>query len=196
MHDLTEWNQQWHVKYWHSQENAQVMNRCTRKFRGEQAANWAPPKLFIALCVCTPMHTGPACSLLLYAEKSQIHNTANPRHDGFVVKKVCHGFPGHVRLWMCIHVCVLTHEQIKQEIWTVALCHHCCLCGDCFQGAGDAFIGALAFYLSTQPDMPLSDVIHRANEIATRSVLASGTQKSFPWRSQLPSELFSPSKNI
>jgi len=72
---------------------------------------------------------------------------------------------------------------------------HCCVCGDCIQGAGDAFIGALAFYLSTQPAMPLSDVIRRANEIATQSVLASGTQKSFPWRSQLPSELFSPSKN-
>jgi len=61
---------------------------------------------------------------------------------------------------------------------------------DCVQGAGDAFIGVLAFYLSTQPDMSLSDVILRANEIAARSVLSSGTQKSFPWRSQLPSELF------
>jgi len=76
---------------------------------------------------------------------------------------------------------------------------HCCN-GDgmwlinCIQGAGDAFIGALAFYLSTQPDLPLRDVIQRANEIATRSVLASGTQKSFPWHTQLPKELFSPVK--
>jgi len=62
---------------------------------------------------------------------------------------------------------------------------------DYVQGAGDAFIGALAFYLSTQPDMPLHNVVQRANEIATWSVLASGTQKSFPWRTQLPSELFS-----
>jgi len=67
--------------------------------------------------------------------------------------------------------------------------------GDCIQGAGDAFIGALAFYLSVQPDISLSDVIKNANEIASRSVLASGTQKSFPWRSQLPCELFSSSKS-
>lgn len=65
----------------------------------------------------------------------------------------------------------------------------------CVQGAGDAFIGALAFYLSTQPDVPLSDVVQRSNEIAARSVVASGTQTSFPSRSQLPSELFIPSTN-
>lgn len=63
------------------------------------------------------------------------------------------------------------------------------------QGAGDAFIGALAFYLSTQPDLPLCDVIRRANEIAAWSVLASGTQKSFPWRSHLPDVLFGPNKS-
>jgi len=63
---------------------------------------------------------------------------------------------------------------------------------DYIQGAGDAFIGALAFFLSTEPDLPLHDVIQRANEIATRSVLASGTQKSFPWRAEVPSVLFSP----
>ena len=64
----------------------------------------------------------------------------------------------------------------------------------CIQGAGDAFIGALAFYLSTQPDLPLFDVIQRANEIATLSVLANGTQTSFPWLNQLPNELFGSSK--
>ena len=91
---------------------------------------------------------------------------------------------------MCVCVCLLL---LLLLLLLQCQCHavkDCCDHG--IQGAGDAFIGALAFYLSTQPDMSLIDVIRRANEIATLSVLASGTQKSFPWRSQLPSELFNP----
>ena len=54
-------------------------------------------------------------------------------------------------------------------------------------GAGDAFIGSLAFFLACGKS--LSDSIKRANRIAAVSVQASGTQSSFPEAGDLPSEL-------
>lgn len=57
-------------------------------------------------------------------------------------------------------------------------------------GAGDAFVGALAFYLSTMPQLPLKEVIRRSGAIATESVQLPGTQTSYPWQKDMPSELF------
>jgi ribokinase len=54
-------------------------------------------------------------------------------------------------------------------------------------GAGDAFIGSLAFFVAGGKDLP--EAIHRANDIAAISVRASGTQSSFPSASDLPAEL-------
>jgi ribokinase len=54
-------------------------------------------------------------------------------------------------------------------------------------GAGDAFIGSLAFFVARGKDLP--EAIHRANDIAAISVRASGTQSSFPSASDLPAEL-------
>ena len=54
-------------------------------------------------------------------------------------------------------------------------------------GAGDAFVGSLAFFLACGKS--LSDSIKRANRIAAVSVQASGTQSSFPEAGDLPSEL-------
>ncbi len=54
-------------------------------------------------------------------------------------------------------------------------------------GAGDAFVGSLAFYLAAA--IPLTDAIKRANAIAARSVQSSGTQTSFPAAKDLPPEL-------
>jgi ribokinase len=54
-------------------------------------------------------------------------------------------------------------------------------------GAGDAFVGSLAFFLAA--GKPLSDSIKRANRIAAVSVQSSGTQTSFPEAKDLPSEL-------
>ena len=54
-------------------------------------------------------------------------------------------------------------------------------------GAGDAFVGSLAFYLAVA--IPLTDAIRRANAIAARSVQSSGTQTSFPEAKELPPEL-------
>jgi ribokinase len=54
-------------------------------------------------------------------------------------------------------------------------------------GAGDAFVGSLAFFLASGKS--LSDSIQRANRIAAISVQSSGTQTSFPEATDLPPEL-------
>ncbi|XP_035988729.1 ribokinase isoform X1 [Fundulus heteroclitus] len=57
-------------------------------------------------------------------------------------------------------------------------------------GAGDSFIGALAFYMAHHPAMPLEDMARKANQVAAVSVQAAGTQTSFPFKRDLPAELF------
>lgn len=54
-------------------------------------------------------------------------------------------------------------------------------------GAGDAFVGSLAYFLAT--GKPLTDAMRRANHIAAISVRSSGTQTSFPVAADLPSDL-------
>jgi ribokinase len=54
-------------------------------------------------------------------------------------------------------------------------------------GAGDAFVGSLAFFLATGKD--INEAMKRANRIAAISVQASGTQTSFPVAKKLPPEL-------
>nr|XP_023649099.1 ribokinase [Paramormyrops kingsleyae] len=58
------------------------------------------------------------------------------------------------------------------------------------QGAGDSFIGALAFYTAQYPTMPLEEMARRANQVAAISVQAAGTQASYPSRGGLPPHLF------
>uniref|UniRef100_UPI0037E78CB3 ribokinase n=1 Tax=Semicossyphus pulcher TaxID=241346 RepID=UPI0037E78CB3 len=57
-------------------------------------------------------------------------------------------------------------------------------------GAGDSFIGALAFYMAHYPTMPLEEMVRRANQVAGVSVQTVGTQTSYPHRKDLPAELF------
>lgn len=57
-------------------------------------------------------------------------------------------------------------------------------------GAGDSFIGALAYYLAYYPTLPLEEIARRANLIAAVSVQAMGTQTSFPFKKDLPAALF------
>ncbi|KAI1895167.1 hypothetical protein AGOR_G00103510 [Albula goreensis] len=57
-------------------------------------------------------------------------------------------------------------------------------------GAGDSFIGALAFYMADYPTMPLEEMARRANQVAAVSVQAVGTQTSYPFRKDLPKDLF------
>ncbi|XP_033733694.1 ribokinase-like [Pecten maximus] len=58
-------------------------------------------------------------------------------------------------------------------------------------GAGDAFVGALAYYLSNEPSLTLEKIIQRSTVVASISVQSPGTQTSFPWKKDLPTELFS-----
>ncbi|XP_051880980.1 ribokinase isoform X1 [Pristis pectinata] len=57
-------------------------------------------------------------------------------------------------------------------------------------GAGDSFVGALAFYMAHYPCMELEEMSRRACDIATVSIQSQGTQTSYPSRAQLPQELF------
>ena len=54
-------------------------------------------------------------------------------------------------------------------------------------GAGDAFIGSLAFFIAAGKTLP--EAVRRATGIAAISVQASGTQSSFPSAVDLPAEL-------
>ncbi|EMP24512.1 Ribokinase [Chelonia mydas] len=57
-------------------------------------------------------------------------------------------------------------------------------------GAGDSFVGALAFFMACYPNLSMEEVIRRSNFIASVSVQASGTQSSYPYRKDLPQDLF------
>nr|XP_033325626.1 ribokinase-like [Megalopta genalis] len=57
-------------------------------------------------------------------------------------------------------------------------------------GAGDAFLGALAYFKAYHPALPMNECIRRACVIATESVLKLGTHNSFPTRDNLSPELF------
>ncbi len=50
-------------------------------------------------------------------------------------------------------------------------------------GAGDAYVGSLAYFLAA--GLTLTEAARRAGAVATRSVLKSGTQTSFPDRAEL-----------
>jgi ribokinase len=56
-------------------------------------------------------------------------------------------------------------------------------------GAGDAFVGALAFYLAKYTQLSFSEKIRRSSIIASRTVMLHGTQTSFITNS-LPHDLF------
>ncbi|XP_020296651.1 ribokinase-like [Pseudomyrmex gracilis] len=57
-------------------------------------------------------------------------------------------------------------------------------------GAGDAFLGALAYFKAYHPQLSIDEYIRRSCIIATRSVLKYGTHASFSTKSDLPADLF------
>ncbi|XP_069181275.1 LOW QUALITY PROTEIN: ribokinase [Procambarus clarkii] len=57
-------------------------------------------------------------------------------------------------------------------------------------GAGDAFVGALAYYLAYHPHLCMKDMLQRSCKVATISVQAPGTQSSYPTRDMLDRKLF------
>ncbi|VDK43424.1 unnamed protein product [Anisakis simplex] len=56
-------------------------------------------------------------------------------------------------------------------------------------GAGDSFCGALAYFLVYKPELSLDEQVRRASCIAAVSVQHRGTQSSYPWAKDLPSDL-------
>jgi ribokinase len=54
-------------------------------------------------------------------------------------------------------------------------------------GAGDAFVGSLAYYLAL--GQPVAEAMGRANRIAAISVQMAGTQRSFPTLADLPADM-------
>ena len=57
-------------------------------------------------------------------------------------------------------------------------------------GAGDAFSGALIYFLVEMPKLEMAEVIKRACYVASISVQKEGTQSSFPFKEELPEWLF------
>ncbi|XP_066586203.1 ribokinase-like isoform X2 [Prorops nasuta] len=57
-------------------------------------------------------------------------------------------------------------------------------------GAGDAFLGAFAYFKASHPMLSMDECIRRACYVATESVLKYGTHGSYPKKSLLPVELF------
>jgi ribokinase len=58
------------------------------------------------------------------------------------------------------------------------------------QGAGDSFIGALAYYISRHGQLTLREQVARAMSIASHSVQSAGTQTSYATKHELDAELF------
>lgn len=52
-------------------------------------------------------------------------------------------------------------------------------------GAGDAFVGSVAYFAACVPELPLADVVERACRVASLSVQREGTQTSYPYRAEL-----------
>lgn len=61
-----------------------------------------------------------------------------------------------------------------------------------FQGAGDAFVGAMAYFLAMfdSGELSMNEILRRSCEVAKYSVQKLGTQTSFPHKADLPSSLF------
>ncbi|XP_041353591.1 ribokinase-like isoform X2 [Gigantopelta aegis] len=53
-------------------------------------------------------------------------------------------------------------------------------------GAGDAFVGSLAYFLAKHPEISLHDALTKSCRIAAISVQANGTQSSYPWKKDIP----------
>lgn len=105
-----------------------------------------------------------------------------------------------ILLWNSEAIIKLKGGSVCPEAWTQGLPHtrkvlhhwatawlHVFLS---LQGAGDSFVGALAFYLAYYPNLSMEEMLKRSNFIAAISVQASGTQSSYPYKKDLPPALF------
>ena len=56
-------------------------------------------------------------------------------------------------------------------------------------GAGDAFVGSLAYFLACQPEVMLSQAVTRACRLAALTVEKPGAQSSYPNRADATAAL-------
>lgn len=52
-------------------------------------------------------------------------------------------------------------------------------------GAGDAFVGSLAYFLASNKDIPLEKALEKACSLASETVKIKGTQSSYPHRKEI-----------
>lgn len=108
--------------------------------------------------------------------------------------EACHLFVLPITSLQAAHFLLSTTHACAGPQWNrlhhrwILIKHHCNIVSS--QGAGDSFIGALAFYMAHYPTMPLEEMARRSNQVAGISVQAAGTQTSYPYKKDLPPELF------
>lgn len=56
-------------------------------------------------------------------------------------------------------------------------------------GAGDCFVGSLAYFIAMRKDLSFKEAMRRAVAIASISVCKEGTQTSYPFLNELPTDL-------
>ncbi|VDQ08145.1 unnamed protein product, partial [Trichobilharzia regenti] len=59
-------------------------------------------------------------------------------------------------------------------------------------GAGDCFVGSLAYFVACHENITTAEQIRRSIWLASQSIRKKGTQSSYPKREELPSTLFTP----
>ncbi|VDO65685.1 unnamed protein product, partial [Schistosoma curassoni] len=57
-------------------------------------------------------------------------------------------------------------------------------------GAGDCFVGSLAYFVACHEDITLAEQIRRSVWVASQSIRKKGTQSSYLKRDELPDTLF------
>ncbi|XP_043367568.1 ribokinase isoform X3 [Dermochelys coriacea] len=107
--------------------------------------------------------------------------------EGCVMISVDEPIPKHVPAGK---VRAVDTTGVYMSINTLGTALECQKIEDSLQGAGDSFVGALAFFMAYYPNLSMEEVIRRSNFIASVSVQASGTQSSYPFRKDLPQDLF------
>ena len=94
-------------------------------------------------------------------------------------------FSVNLKLKLKVYLNILKTQTGRQM--TICLSPHMCFE---LQGAGDSFVGALAFYLAYYSNLSLEEMLKRSNFIAAVSVQVTGTQSSYPYKKDLPLDLF------
>ncbi|XP_064151237.1 ribokinase isoform X3 [Loxodonta africana] len=124
--------------------------------------NESEAEILTGVTVCSPADAGKAALVLMERGCQVVIITLGA--DGCVMLSRTEPIPKHI-----------VTEKVKAVDTT---------------GAGDSFVGALAFYLAYYPDLPMEEMLKRSNFIAAASVQTAGTQSSYLYKKDLPLHLF------